>query len=120
MIVLNRILRQLNNFKSLRTNFDQQCYRNTRCVSSIKDLNPKEFRKKTEHSPFFAVQNNDDYADTFGTLANNVETNEKLNSLPPEDDDVIQYNKDEQSKRLHITEYHKMIQNLIKQQKVGI
>jgi len=87
---------------------------------TINDLQQKDFRKKTEKLSFSAIQNTDVDADIFGTLTHNVETNHKLDSLPPEADDIIQYDKDEQHKRLHITEYHKIIQELIKQHKVYI
>lgn len=113
MIVFNRFLRQLINIKPLRSNYNQQCCRNVRCVSTIKD-----FRKRTETFSFNAEQNTDADADVFGTLTNNTEINHKLDRLPPEDDDKIEYDKDEQHKRLHITEYHKIIQELIKQHKV--
>jgi len=82
-------------------------------VSTIKD-----FRKKTETFSFNTEQNNDADADVFGTLADGTEINNKLDLLPPEDDDKIEYDKDGQHKRLHITEYHKIIQELIKQHKV--
>jgi len=85
-------------------------------VSTVKDLQPKDFRKRTETFSFNAEQNID--ADTFGTLTENTEINYKLDRLPPEDDDKIEYDKDEQHKRLHITEYHTIIQELIKQHKV--
>lgn len=117
--MFNRFLLQSTSITFLRTNFNQNC-KNTRNVSIIKDSQPKEFRKKSEHFPFNNVHNNDANADIFGLLNNNIETNDKLNCLPPEDDDVIQYDKDEQHKRLHISEYQKIIQNLIKQHKVKI
>jgi len=113
MIVLNRFLRQLINTKPLRLNYNQQCCRNVRCVSTVKD-----FRKKTETFLFNAEENNDADSDVFGTLTDRTEINDKLDTLPPEDDDKIEYDKDEQHKRLHITEYHKIIQELIKQHKV--
>jgi len=116
MILFNRFLRQLINIKSARSNYNQQCYRNVRYVSTIKDLQSKDFRKKTETFTFNAEQIID--ADIFGTLNNSTEINQKLDSLPPEDDDKIEYDKDEQHKRLHITEYHKIIQELINQHKV--
>lgn len=119
MIIFNRFLRQSTNITFLRTNFIQSC-KNTRNVSTTKNLEPKEFRKRTEHFSFNSVHNNDANADIFGMLNNNVDTNDKLNCLPPEDDDIIQYDKDEQHKRLHISEYQKIIQNLIKQHKVKI
>lgn len=119
MFMFNRFLRQSTNIIFLRTNFILNC-KNIRNVSTIKDLEPKEFRKKTEHFSFNSVDNNETDADIFGMLNNNVDTNDKLNYLPPEDDDVIQYDKDEQHKRLHISEYQKIIQNLIKQHKVKI
>lgn len=105
---------QLIIIKSLKLNFNQQFCRNIRCMSTIKES--KNFRIKTEKLSFNKVQNND--GDIFGTLASNVEINHKLDSLPPEPDDIIQYDKDEQYKRLHITEYHTIIQELIKQHKV--
>lgn len=127
MILINRILRHLNgtttlrnNIKPLRISYGQQCFKNARCVSTVEVLSSKEFRKKTEHFSFTSAQHNDTDSDSFGTLTNKVETNEKLNTLPPEDDDIIQFDKDELHKRLHITEYHKIIQDLIKQQKVSI
>lgn len=122
MISSIRFLRQSIYVKLLRhTNINVHCCRNVRCVSTtIKDLQPKDFRKKTEKFSFSVVQNTDVNADIFGTLNNNVETNLKLDSLPAEADDIIQYDKDEQHKRLHITEYHKIIQELIKQHKVFI
>jgi len=82
-------------------------------VSTVKD-----FRKKTETFSFNAEQNYDADSDVFGTLTDRTEINDKLDTLPPEDDDTIEYDKDEQHKRLHITEYHKIIQELIKQHKV--
>lgn len=115
MIAFNRFLRLIININSVRSNFDQKCFRNLRCISTIKDLQSKDFRRKTENISFNAVQND---ADIFGTLTENVDINKKLDSLPPEVDDIIQYDKDEQHKRLHITEYHKMVQDLIKQHKV--
>jgi len=78
----------------------------------------KDFRKRTETFSFNAEQNTDADADVFGTLTDNTEINYKLDRLPPEDDDKVEYDKDEQHKRLHITEYHKIIQELIKQHKV--
>ncbi|NP_001153853.1 pentatricopeptide repeat domain 1 [Acyrthosiphon pisum] len=114
MIVFNRFLRQLINIKPLRSNYNQQCCRNARCMSTIKD-----FRKRTETFSFNAEQNTDADADVFGTLTDNTEINHKLDRLPPEDDDKIEYDKDEQHKRLHITEYHKIIQELIKQHKIA-
>lgn len=116
MIVFNRLKWQLVSIKSLGTNFNQQCCKNTRFVSKIKDLQPKEFRKKTEYFSFNSDQINN--ADTFGTLTENAGTNQKLNSLPPENDDVVRYDKDDNNKRLHVSEYHKIIQELIKQNKV--
>lgn len=115
MITFNRIFRQLINIKSTKLNFNQQCG-GIRCMSTVKDIRSENFRIKTEKLLFNNVQNND--ADIFGTLADNVEINYKLDNLPPEPDDVIQYDKDEQHKRLHITEYHNIIQELIKQHKV--
>lgn len=116
MITFNRISRQLINIKSAKLNFNQQCCRDMRCLSTVKDIHSKNFRIKTEKLLFNNVQNND--ADIFGTLVDNIEINHKLDNLPPELDDVIHYDKDDQYKRLHITEYHKIIQELIKQHKV--
>lgn len=118
MIVFNRFLRQLINIKSVSSNYNQQCCRNVRCVSTVKDLQSKEFRIRTEKLSFDAEQNTNADADIFGTLSNSIEINDKLDSLPPEDDDKIEYDKDEEHKRLHINEYHKIIQDLIKQHKV--
>jgi len=118
MISYNRYVKHFINIISLRSNFNQKNYQNVRCFSTVKDLPFKDFRKKTEHFSFNTVKHNDDAADIFGTLTNNVEINDKLSSLPAEDDDIIQYDKDEQHKRLHISEYHKLIQELIKQHKV--
>lgn len=115
MIAFNRSLRFLINIKSIRSNFDQKYYRHLRYISTIKGLQSNDFRKKTEKFPFNNVKNAD--ADIFGTLTDNVEINKKLDSLPPEVDDIIQYDTDEQHKRLHITEYHKIIKDLIKQHK---
>lgn len=122
MISSTQFLYRLIYIKSLqRININLHCCRNGRCVSTtIKDLQPKDFRKKTEKFAFHAMQNTDANADIFGTLTNNIEVNHKLDSLPPEADDIIQYDKNEQQKRLHITEYHKLIQELIKQHKVYI
>lgn len=114
MIVFNRFLRQLINIKPLRSNYNQQCCSNVRCVSTIKD-----FRKRTETFSFNAEQNIDANADIFGTLTDSTEINDKLDRLPLEEDDKIEYDKDEQHKRLHITEYHKIIQELIKQHKIA-
>lgn len=116
MIAFNRSSRFLIYIKSVRLNFDQKCSRHLRCISTIKVLQSNDFRKKTEEFSFNYVKNAD--ADIFGTLTNNVEINKKLDSLPAEIDDIIQYDKDEQHKRLHITEYHKIIKDLIKQHKV--
>jgi len=116
MIVFNRFKWQLISIKSLGTSFNQQCCKNTRYMSTTKDLQTKEFRKKTEHFSFNSDPNNN--ADIFGTLTENTGTNQKLNSLPPEDDDVVRYDKGDKNKRLHISEYHKIIQELIKQHKV--
>lgn len=115
MISSNRFLQQLI-IKSIRSNINNQHCINIRCLSTINDVQSKDFRKKTEKFSF--VRNSDADADIFGTLTNDVELNNKLDSLPPEDDDIIKYDKDEQHKRLHITEYHKIIQELIKQHKV--
>lgn len=109
--MFNRFLRQLINIRPLISNYNEQCCRNLRYVSTIKD-----FRKRTETFSVNSEQNID--ADVFGTLSDNTEINDKLDLLPPEDDDKIEYDKDEQHKRLHITEYHKIIQELIKQHKV--
>lgn len=117
MIVFNRFMWQSVVIRSLGTNFNQQCNCiNTRYVSTTKYIQPINFRKKTEHFAFNSEQDNN--ADFFGTLMENVETNQKLNNLPPEEDDVIRYDKDDKNKRLHISEYHKIIQDLIKQHKV--
>jgi hypothetical protein len=89
-------------------------------MSTNHDFQSKEFRKKTENFTFNTEPNADADSDVFGTLIDNVETNDKLDILPLEADDKIQYDKDEQHKRLYITEYHKIIQELIKQHKVGI
>lgn len=117
MISFNGVLRHFINFTVIKSNLNQPCYRNVRSVS-IRTSQSNNFRKKTENVSFNAVQNID--ADIFGTLNNNVEINEKLDSLPPEPDDIIQYDKDEQHKRLHVNEYQKIIQELIKQHKVHL
>lgn len=118
MIAFNRFLRQFLSINSIRLSYNQQWYRNVRCVSTNHNLQSKEFRKKTENFSFNTEPNADADSDVFGTLIDKVETNEKLDILPPEPDDKIQYDKDEQHKRLYITEYHKIIQELIKQHKV--
>lgn len=118
MIAFNRPLRFLININSVRSNLDQKCCRHLRFISTTKVLQSNDFRKKTEEFSFNYVKNVD--ADIFGTLSDNIEINKKLDSLPPEVDDVIQYDKDEHHKRLHITEYHKIIKDLIKQHKVLI
>lgn len=115
MISFNRVLRHLINITSIRSNLNQQCCRNVRSLSTIKYEQSNDFRKKTEKL-LFKMQNTE--ADIFGTLNDNVEINEKLDSLPPEPDDIIQYDNDKQHKRLHIKEYHKIVQELIKQNKV--
>lgn len=118
MIAFNRSFRFLINIKSVRSNFDQKCCKHLRLISTSKVTQSNDFRKKTEEFSFNYVKNVD--ADVFGTLSDNIEINKKLDSLPPEVDDIIQYDKDEQHKRLHITEYHKIIKDLIKQRKVLI
>lgn len=118
MFAFNRYFRHLIVIKSVTSNFNQQCCRNVRCMSTIKGLTSNEFRKKTEKYSFNTLDTTDADSDIFGKLTDNVEINQKLDSLPPEPDDIIQYDKDEQFKRLHITEYHKIIQELIKQHKV--
>lgn len=115
MIMSNTFLRQLV-IKSLKLNSNQQLCMNIRYLSTINDVQPKDFRKKSEKILFEQISDFD--ADIFGTLTNNVELNNKLDNLPPEADDIIEYDKDEQHKRLHITEYHNIIQELIKQHKV--
>lgn len=117
IIMSNRFLQQLI-IKSIRSNINYQHCINIRSVSTMNNVQSKDLRKKTEKFSF--VQNNDADADIFGTLTNDVELNIKLDSLPPEVDDIVKYDKDEQHKRLHITEYHKIIRELIKQHKVLI
>lgn len=116
MIALNRSLRLLINIKKVKLNIDQKCCRHLRCISTSKALHFNDFRKKTEEFTFNDVKKID--ADIFGTLTDNVEINKKLDNLPSEVDDIIQYDNDKEHKRLHITEYHKIIKDLIKQNKV--
>lgn len=118
MIASNGFLRQLMSKKLLLFGLSQQCCRNIRCVSTTNNLQSNDFRKKTEKYSFDTAQNINADADIFGTLNDNVELNHKLDSLPSEPDDVIRYDKDENHKRLHTTEYHTIIQGLIKRNKV--
>lgn len=118
MISFNRVLRHLINITSIRSNLNQRCCRNVRSLSTIKYQQSNDFRKKTEKLSFNTVQNTG--ADIFGTLNDNVEINAKLDSLPPEPDDIVRFDNDKQHKRLHINEYHKIVQELIKQNKVYI
>lgn len=116
MLLFNNFLRHLTYIKFTRSNFNQLCCKNIRCLSTIKSLQCNDFRNKTEQFSFHNVQNVD--PDTFGTLTNNVGINDKLDKLPPEADDKIEYDKDKFNKRLYITEYHQIIQDLVKQHKV--
>lgn len=118
MIVLNRFSRHFIIIKSVKSNFNQQCCKNIRCISTVRGSPSNDFRKKTEKYSFNTLNNSDADSDIFGKLTDNIEINQKLDNLPPEPDDIIQYDKDEQFKRLHVTEYHKIIQELIKQHKV--
>lgn len=115
MISFSRVLQHVIN-TSVRSNLNHQCCKNVRNISTVKNLLSHDFRKKPENISLNAIQNTD--ADIFGTLNDNVELNDKLDSLPPEPDDFIQYDKDGLHKRLHIKEYHKIIQELINQHKV--
>lgn len=89
-------------------------------LSTSQNLTTFNFRKKTESITFSVLQKNENDSDIFGTLSDKVELNDQLDSLPNEPDDKIEYEKNEQKRRLHITEYHKMIQDLISQNKVYI
>lgn len=117
MFAFNRCLRHIVFIKSLRLNSNQQICQSIQYISVNKRLQ-HNFREKTEKFSFNTVQNTGADADTFGTLSNNVDINDKLDILPPEADDKIEYDKDEQNKRLYITEYHKIIKELIKKHKV--
>ncbi|XP_050535202.1 pentatricopeptide repeat-containing protein 1, mitochondrial isoform X2 [Daktulosphaira vitifoliae] len=118
MFTCKRLLQQLV-LGSLRKKCLKSYNINGYHLSKLKNLTTFSFRKKTESISFTDLQKNENDCDIFGTLSNKIEHNDKLDSLPPEPDDKIEYEKSEQKRRLYITEYHKIIQDFISQNKLS-
>ncbi|XP_050440368.1 pentatricopeptide repeat-containing protein 1, mitochondrial [Adelges cooleyi] len=119
MYAFDRTIRKLLNIKSFQKNCTHLYNKNEKYMSTSRILQTKNFREKTESISFTALRESGTDSDIFGSLSNKVEVNEKLDELPSEPDDKIEYDKDDEKKRLYITEYHKIIQELISQHKIA-